>query len=167
MSATRIARQVSCAPLLLVAGCTLWPREAPPPERPKPVTLRLFLASEQPQEGYEPRRDEAGRPLYVAKEPVLTEADVKAARVLRSDRRALVLLEFRPMAVGPLDELSQSHWGGRLAIEIDDRLVLSPVLTRRIRDGRIILDGDFSPQRAEQIARGLNTPHTMSIGHAP
>lgn len=164
-------RAVWPAAFLLVwpaMGCVLWgPRDESPPARPKPIALRIYPASEQPQEGHEPMRDEAGRPLYVASEPLLTEADVKVATVLRSDRRALLLLEFSPMATGPLEALSLSRRGERLAITLDDRLVMSPVLSRPIRDGRLILDGGFSPQRAEQIARSLNTPHATPIGHTP
>jgi preprotein translocase subunit SecD len=66
------------------------------------------------------------------------------------------------MAGLSLEQTTAQHLGERLAIFIDNRLVLSPVLQTPIVGGRVYLDADFSPQQAERIARGLNAPPAES-----
>lgn len=145
-------------------GCALLARATSTPEKPEPVKLRICLAETEPRPDYQPTKDEVGRQLYVSPQALATEADVQAASVLRGPQRGLVLVEFGPLAANELEVVSSLPAGRRLAIYIDDRLVLSPLLTRPICDGKVILDGGFSQREAERIARGLNIRRPTPIG---
>jgi preprotein translocase subunit SecD len=142
---------------LLTGGCAAPEAHRSPASQPtKEVRLRFCIASNEPREGYELAKDEAGQPLYVASEPFLTQHDVRRASTLVSGRRNLVLLEFYPLAARKLDEWSAEHVGERLAILLDDELLMSPVLTSRIGQGKVVLEGEFSNERAQAIARALS-----------
>ncbi len=152
--------------LSVCCGCTLPGWRAAATGEPEPVKLRICLADAEPREGYQPTRDEAGQRLYVAPQPLATEADVQSASVLRGPQRGMVLVEFGPLAASELEAASLSPALQRLAIYIDERLALSPMLTRPIRDGKVILDGGFSQAEAERIARGLAVRRPTPIGRA-
>ena len=153
---TRACQTLYTSLLILVSGCATSDAHRNPSSQPsKEVRLRFCLASSQPRDGYEPAKDEAGQRLYVAAEPFLTQHDVLRASTLVSNRRNLVLIEFYPLAARKLDEWSAEHIGERLAIFLDDELVMSPVVTSRIGQGKVALEGDFSKERAEAVARTL------------
>jgi len=146
--------------LTLPVGCSLRDREgSPSPEEPakvEPVAIRFHLGTTTEREGYRKASDEQGRPLYIAGDPVLTERDIVSATALHSDRRSLVLLVFAPAASNDLRRLTGDHLGGRLAIFVDDDLVMSPLLRAPIAGGKVVLDAGFSRERANQIARAIS-----------
>lgn len=123
---------------------------------PRRVTLRFFEASPEPRAGYRPITDEAGQRVYVATEPLLTERDVREARVYSSAGRALLRLQFSPFAAVQLERQTTENFGTRLAVFVNERLVMSPSLIKPIRSGRLYLDGDFTRTEAEQLATALN-----------
>jgi preprotein translocase subunit SecD len=126
---------------------------APPPK----VSIRFCLASGEAREGYEPAKDERGETLYVAPTALLTEADVKRASLAESQKRTVILLEFKPLAADRLDRETAEHLGERLAIFMDEQLVVSPAIRSRISRGKAAVDGDFTKARAAEIVRVLNS----------
>lgn len=154
--------------LAFLAGCALFDRTAAPAEQPGQRTaLRFHVASAWPQEAYAELKDEAGQPLYIAAEPFLTGRDVQAATVLLGQSRNLVRLAFTPMAAGVLEATTRQHVGQRLAIFLDDCLIMSPHIREPITSGEVILDGGFARRAAEDIAAGLGGPQEVSVGTRP
>ena len=142
----------------MMAGCALFDRsdEPPKPEDSPRVSLRFHLAIDQETEGYDAAKDEGGRPLYVAPSSFLTERDVWNATVYASERRYLIELEFTPGGALHLQWATEDHVGQRLAIYVDDELVMTPIVPAPITQGRLFLDGEFSKRRAEKLAGALN-----------
>ncbi len=145
----------ACAAVLL-PGCALLGRLFPPAPPDAPVEVRFHLALASPAEGFTAAADEAGRPLYVAAEPFLTEADIALASVYRSSHRNLLLLELLPGSEITLESFTAEHVGHRLAIYLDGRLVMSPVIRGPLRQGKVYLDGDFGAAEAARLADRLN-----------
>ncbi len=146
------AAMLSCA----IIGCSiLAPAKKNPAFSPKQMTLRIHLAIGGPLEGYTESKDEQGRVMYVADEPILTEKDVRSAALLHSLQRNLVMLEFKPLAADRLDRVTSENSGGRLAIYLDDKLLMTSMIRAPISAGKVILEGDFTRERAAQVARGL------------
>lgn len=146
--------------LAALAGCTLFQHteqsDRGTVERQPLTTLRFHLASTVPEEGDRRIRDEFGQPLYVAPRPVLTEKGIASASALHSDRRSMVLLTLKTMPAARLRRLTSDHLGWRLAVFVDDELVMSPPIKAPIVNGKVYLDGDFPRARANEIARGLD-----------
>ncbi len=103
-------------------------------------------------------RDEAGQPLCVASEPFLTEQDIRGAHVLKGRGRHIVVLEFNGYGADRLDRATSDHVGQRLAVYVDDQLLMSPVIRAPMPRGQVALAGDFTPARAAQIVASLNPP---------
>lgn len=155
--ATAIARTGLLLLLLATGGCGLFERAAGPAQPPAlpPVTLRFHLAASEPRDEFAPAQDEAGRPLYLAAQPFLTERDVRHAAVFTSTQRQLIRLDLNPDADQRLRRVTAAGIGLRLAVFLDDQLLYSPRIAASL-GGPFNLTGDFTPQRAEQIAAALN-----------
>ncbi len=156
---TRIVRTrtwVAATGLLLPLGCALhWQKTSEQPPSSRPVALRVHVASVASREAYTPMKDEAGHLLYVAPEPLLTEADVRSATAIASERRALVRIEFFSPGAHVLELATMTNVGHRLAVFVDGELVMSPVVPGPNASGAVLLDGGFTRERADAIARGL------------
>ncbi len=142
---------------LVVGGCVLvQPGGAPSPDNK--IKLRFCWATVDEREGYEPAKDEAGQPLHVLPEPVITETDVETASVWRNPMRNMVLIKLTALAAAQLEAASTEHIGDRLAIYIDERLVLSPIVRKPLTGGKVYLNGGFSAKEAESIVARLSSP---------
>ena len=152
--------------VLLVVGCAALSQSA----APQPTRVRFYLARSAEHEGYRAAKDESGQPLYVAPEPFLTEQDISQASVFASRERTLIELEFRGLAAARLEQVTRANIGSRLAVFINDQLILSPWVQAPTASRKLLLDGGFSRARAEEIVRGLGgVPSTAPAvtGRAP
>ncbi|MBK9128781.1 MAG: hypothetical protein IPM13_13425 [Phycisphaerales bacterium] len=157
-SATSVWRWL-CLPILVwTAGCaTSGPATDPAAQRDDyRTTLRAHRASGRPVEGFKPGQDETGAALFISETTLFTQADVRDAAVVTGSKRTLVRVELAQPAAERLARATLPWAATRLAIFIDDQLVMSPVVTSPIRDGVFMLDGDFSLARATEIVRSLN-----------
>jgi preprotein translocase subunit SecD len=153
---TRLA--IVLAAWLVFGGCAEFGRTGSNPAAPPPkVSIRFCLASAEACDGFQPVQDERGGTIYVASAALLTETDVKRASLAESQKRTIILLEFKPLAADRLDRETAEHLGDRLAIFVDDQLVMSPAIRARISRGKAAVDGDFSKARAAEIVRVLNS----------
>jgi preprotein translocase subunit SecD len=142
--------------LLAVGGCALFgPRGETDQPDVEPLAIRFHIASDEPRPDYETVTDERGAPLSLWPEPLVTERDVIAAALVSGSRRHMVQLEFAPEAAAYLYRVTRSHVGRRLAVFVDDTLVMSPVLQVPF-DRYVVIDGDFSRRRAEEIVARIN-----------
>jgi hypothetical protein len=118
------------------------------------VPLRFHLASEQPRESWQIVKDEYGKPLHYDPEPLLTDADVADATALHSEERSIVVLYFKWAAAARLERFTAEHVGERLAVFVDNRLVVSPMIARSVDEGGLALDVGLSRDLATRILRG-------------
>jgi preprotein translocase subunit SecD len=142
------------ASLACLLGCeTARPDAGPAPPR---LTLAFHTCAVTPVEGFKPAKDEANQDIYIAELPFLTEGDVQTASLVQSETRNLVQLEFAPPAADRIARLTTERRGVRLAIFVDDKLVMSPWIWQPITAGSVLLDGGFTRARAKEIVQRLN-----------
>jgi preprotein translocase subunit SecD len=157
MGWTRAGTTTGAVLLVLVAGCAAGNRAASGPGgTPKKIPVRFHVASSEARAGYQERKDEQGLPLFVAPEPFLTEADIRGASLMSSQDRHMVLLDFNGFGADRLERSTGENVGGRLAIFVDNELLMSPVIGDGITGGRAAISGDFTRERAARIVAGLN-----------
>lgn len=151
------ARLLCSLALTLLAGCAAaQPGGAGPTARKtEAVQLRFHVGSTQEHEGYDLVADERGEPLYLAPQPFLTDEDIWQANVYSSEKKHLVLLEFTPAGAQALEWVTRRRVGGRLAVFLDDQLIMSPFIRAPLAGGKVYLDGEFTKRRATEIAEAL------------
>ncbi len=152
---------VMLATLLLLAGtgCAVFrgtESDKPLPEPTEPVRLSFHLASSSKAEGLAQTTDENDRPLYLDTDPFLTDRDVWNAAAFINPQRAMVRLDFTPDGAATLERVTREHPGHRMAVFLNDALIMSPGWPSPIVAGTVFLYDDFSPARARQIAAQLN-----------
>jgi preprotein translocase subunit SecD len=105
--------------------------------------------------------------INIDKNPILTEALVREARVIEDMGTFQIRLQFDRRGTWILEQYSNSHRGRRLAIfsQFEEkpgavmnagRWLAAPVITRRVSDGLIVFSPDATREECEQIVRGLN-----------
>ena len=99
---------------------------------------------------------EDGETLYVHSERHVSEADVQSASVEPADAGCRVGIRLTTHGTRKLADLTRDHVGERLALVIDGQVVMSPTIRSEISQGLVVLTGDFSDARCEEIARGLS-----------
>lgn len=135
---------------------------APPPapadglEQPTAMTVRFHIAIGEARSGWREVKDEAGRPVWLSPDAVLTEADVVAAEALHGAARSIVRVRFNGVGADRLRQATAQNVGKHLAILINDRFLTAALIQGEIPGGLAHIDGRFSPQRAAEIAESLN-----------
>jgi len=103
--------------------------------------------------------------VNIAKEPVLTEANIIAARMIDSPGGFALEIQFDESGAIPLEPFSASNhgkhlvifgeWGNREKL-VNSRWLAAPLITRRISDGTLSFTPDASKQEMYQIVICLN-----------
>jgi len=101
--------------------------------------------------------------VTIAKEPILTEANIVAARVLNGPGGFAIEVRFDETGTWMLEQYTASNpgrhlvifgqWGDKLA---DGRWLAAPLITHRIADGVLAFTPDMSLDEANQLVLGLN-----------
>jgi hypothetical protein len=101
--------------------------------------------------------------VTIAQEPILTEANVVAARVFDAHGGFAIEVRFDETATWILEQYSAANpglhlaifgqWGDKLA---NGRWLAAPFITRRISDGVLLFTPDCSREEADQFVLGLN-----------
>jgi preprotein translocase subunit SecD len=120
------------------------------------VRFEIRLAEVQPAAGLTPAEvGSSSRVIYLHDEAVLANGDVVGAQVVESGAdRFGVEVDLAPAASDRLRAATSGHIGRPLAVLIDGRVVLAPVVRSPIERAALI-SGDFTRADAIRIAEGL------------
>jgi hypothetical protein len=120
------------------------------------VRFEVRLAEERPAAGLTPAAvADSSRVIYLHDEVVLANGDVVRARVVETGaERFGVEVELTADASNRLRAATTGHIGRPLAILIDGRVVVAPVVRSPIERAAVI-SGDFTRADASRIAEGL------------
>jgi hypothetical protein len=101
--------------------------------------------------------------VTIAKDPILTEANIITAKVLESPGGFAIEIQFDETGAWTLEHYSASYlgkhfvifgqWGEKL---VNGRWLAAPLITRRIGDGKLVFTPDASRDEAGQLVLGLN-----------
>lgn len=99
----------------------------------------------------------------IAKEPILTEADVYGAKIVDAQGGFALQLGFNENATWILEQYSAGNPGKHFAIfgqwadgTNNARWLAAPLITHRISDGVLTFTPDMSREEANQFVLGLN-----------
>jgi preprotein translocase subunit SecD len=120
------------------------------------VRFEVRLAEERPAAGLTAAAvGDSSRVIYLHDEVVLANGDVVRARVVETGAdRFGVEVELAPDASDRLRSATSGHIGRPLAVLIDGRVVVAPVVRSAIERAAVI-SGDFTSADASRIAEGL------------
>lgn len=138
--------------LLLAALLGLSACSSQPPE-PSAHSLAIYPARLEAGEGLHAMTDaHSGAELWLEEQPILTQGDIELAEVFTDPLGApIVVLTLTPSAQALLASVTASRLGQPLAIVIDQRLRLAPVIREPIGDGRVALAGFDSLEEANAL----------------
>lgn len=148
------------AALLLAAGLLTGDRDEPATSggRGAGVSFAIHLVAAGPGGGVVmASSSQGGEPVPIASERHVSNVDVEAARVARTDAGGCqVDVRLTGAGTRKLARLTRDHVGERLALLIDGRVAMTPTIRSEIAQGTVALTGDFTDARCEEIARGLS-----------
>ncbi|WJN60264.1 hypothetical protein [Pseudomonas sp. SO81] len=136
--------------LTLLAGCASEAR-LPSAEH----QLGIHPARTASADGLQAMTDRhSGVRLWVAPQPVLTEADVQQAEMAFTPAgEPAVVLTLNEKGRATLADVTRQHLGQPLAFVVDGELRLAPIVEEPVLDGRVALTGFDSLQEAEELVR--------------
>jgi len=96
--------------------------------------------------------------LNVAKTPVLDQSAVKAAKVVADEisGKPQVEVSFTEEGRTRFAEITRANVGKRLAILVEGKVIIAPIIRTEIRDGRALITGDFTDEDAKGLADTIN-----------
>lgn len=140
---------------LLLAACALLAACGAERSEPIPVRLEFRAAETEPADGLTEYRLWNGEVLYVADSVLLDENDVARALVAVRDGTPEVELFFTVEGRERWARATELRLGKRIGMLVDGELISAPLVRRPITVGRALLQGSFSDEEAQRIARGL------------
>ncbi len=96
--------------------------------------------------------------LNVAKTPELDTSAVKAARFVADEisGKPQVEVKFREEGKTRFAEVTRAKVDKRLAILVEGKVIMAPIVRTEIKDGRAIIAGDFTQAEAKELADRIN-----------
>jgi hypothetical protein len=101
--------------------------------------------------------------VTIDKQPILTEQNVVAAKVVDTPDAPGIDLRFDPMGTVILEQYSATNPGGHFVIFGEwgkdlknSRWLMAPLITQRINDGILSFTPDMSRDEANEFVLGLN-----------
>jgi preprotein translocase subunit SecD len=101
--------------------------------------------------------------VTVAREPILTEANIVAARVVDTHGGFAIEIHFDESGAHLFEQYSATNPGRHYAVfgqwgdnPADRRWLTAPLITRRISDGVLAFTPDCSREEADRLVLGLN-----------
>jgi preprotein translocase subunit SecD len=101
--------------------------------------------------------------VTIAKQPILTEANIVAAKVLDDPGGFAIEIHFDETGAWILEQYTAANPGRHLVIFgqwgeklVNGRWLAAPIITHRISNGAIAFTPDMSREEADQLVLGLN-----------
>lgn len=113
--------------------------------------------SQSPSQGETPKSTPTP-PTISFKPTDLTGKDLKRAQVIFDPKTGspMVQLQFNQEGAQKFEEITGRNVGKPLAIFLDDQLIEAPLVNQKITGGRAVITGNFSLEKARQLAIQLN-----------
>ncbi|HEX9048591.1 MAG TPA: hypothetical protein VF988_16300 [Verrucomicrobiae bacterium] len=109
--------------------------------------------------------------LNIVREPLLSESDVTAARLLDVPGGFAVQVQFEETSAWALEQWTATNPGKHLAIfgqwgkkPVVGRWLAAPLITRRLAGGSLVFTPDASREEMEALVKGLNNVAKENAG---
>jgi preprotein translocase subunit SecD len=112
-----------------------------PREELRPAKIEFRVADTQEVPGAQPVQFE-GQTLYLDPEVVISNSDIASVSPYSQSGKFLVSLKFKEEGARRLNEVTQKNLGKRMAVLLDGKVLMAPVIQSAIGDSAM-LEGDF------------------------
>ena len=125
------------------------------------IKLELRRASAEPVDGWTVMDAPGPETLYVCPIVEITNDDLVSSGVRQEGESFRILLKLNADAAKRFGELSESMVGidgiyrERLAMIVDDKVIVTPIVTAPMHDGLIPVSGPWLKKQAEHMAKGF------------
>ena len=145
------------AAALVPTCCLVWASGAQPGDKAGAIKFEMRLAENEPAKGLrEAQVEGTTRKVYLHMEPALTNKDIAAAQATTGeDNKPAVEVRLTEVGAKKLAKLSEAHQGKPVAILLDDKVILAPLVRDSITEGKAMITGSFTKEKAEKIAKGI------------
>ena len=106
--------------------------------------------------GYAVFPDLTGAPVMVKWEPLLPPGPVAAAEATSTATGWVVLVVLTEEARAAFAAASAAHIGERLAITVDNVVLMAPTVLEAVTGGELQINGNFTAEEAERLAATLD-----------
>lgn len=143
-----------CLVAVVVAGYATWTRGVTPAAAA--VRFEMRLAEDEPAPGLIVARTiGASKMIYLHPEVVVTNDDLANSWVVEDPPNHFgISIELLPSGAGRLRQATAEHVGHPVAILIDGKVVMAPIVRAPVSDAAVIT-GEFTRAEAERIAEGI------------
>ena len=93
--------------------------------------------------------------FFLHDEVLLTESEIQSASVVAWKESPAVEVLLTEKGRDIFAEVTGRHIGKRLAVLVNGRVACVPIVRDTIQEGKLLINGDFSEERARDIAEGL------------
>jgi len=119
------------------------------------VRFEVRLAEQKPAPGLLERRVVGtDRMVYLHDQVVVTNGDISAARLESRGSDYSIMIEFNAPGTQKMRAATSGHMGKPVAILLDGRVVMAPVLRSPI-DASAEITGKFTKAEAQRIVKGI------------
>ena len=110
--------------------------------------------------------------VTIDKQPILTQNNVVAAKVISTPDAPAIDIQFDPMGTVALEQYSATNPGGHFVIFGEwgkdlknQRWLMAPLITTRINNGILSFTPDMSRDEATEFVQGLNNVAKQNRGN--
>jgi preprotein translocase subunit SecD len=119
------------------------------------VRFEVRFAEEKPGPGLrEAKVAGTNRSIYLHDEVIVTNGDIRAARVIHVGDAYNVGVEFNAAGAQKMCQATAKHVGRLVAILLDGQVIMAPVLRSPI-DASAEVTGHFTKAEAERVVNGI------------
>jgi len=121
------------------------------------IRFEVRLAEDRPARGLrEAKVSGSDRSIYLHDEVIVTNSDIAVARVAPGLRPSEynVVIEFNSSGAEKMSAATANHIGKPIAILLDGRVVMAPVL-RTLISASARITGNFTRTQAERLVKGI------------
>lgn len=120
------------------------------------LPIQFTLAEFMPSEGLILYRVEgSSKEVYLHSKAQLTNKHLSSAKVIESSFGNSIEITFTEEGAKTFSDLTAQNIGKPLAIVIDGKVILAPVIRARIEGGKASISGNYSKIEAHAIAAGI------------
>ncbi|MDF1546868.1 MAG: hypothetical protein P1P88_03550 [Bacteroidales bacterium] len=117
----------------------------------KNVKIEFRLAEDDALEGFE-ESEVNGQKIYLNPKIEITENDIVAAQKAQDDYgNHTIMLEMNEKGSEKFGELTENNIQKKLAIIVNGKVLMAPVIQMKIPGGKIQISGNFSKEEIEKL----------------
>lgn len=152
------AVSLGCAALLTMLVVWNWPRVTAQTQPSKTAFEVRMVVEEEGEELPFGDWKGSGAKLRVAKEAVLDDSHVRAAKAVNDpvSGQAQVMVQLNNEGAARFAAATRKNIGRQLAVVIEHKVSSAPRVADAITGGSLVISGNFTAQEAEELARKLS-----------